>query len=44
MERALRNAHGHGNVVLEPQVEFTASQVRALKEFFEDFFDAPPLQ
>jgi hypothetical protein len=42
LERALRNYHGHGNVVLEPQVEFTASQVRALKEFFEDFFDAPP--
>lgn len=42
LERALRNTHGHGNVVLEPQIEFTASQVRALKEFFEDFFDAPP--
>lgn len=42
LERALRNTHGHGNVVLEPQVEFTASQVRALKDFFEDFFDAPP--
>ncbi|WP_039960748.1 BREX system P-loop protein BrxC [endosymbiont of Riftia pachyptila] len=42
LERALRNTHGHGNVVLEPQVEFTASQVRALKEFYEDFFDAPP--
>ncbi|KHK01142.1 BREX system P-loop protein BrxC [Desulfovibrio sp. TomC] len=42
LERALRNTHGHGNVVLEPQVEFTASQVRALKEFFEDFFDALP--
>ncbi|MBJ6802709.1 BREX system P-loop protein BrxC [Geomonas propionica] len=42
LERALRNTHAHGNVVLEPQVEFTASQVRALKEFFEDFFDAPP--
>ncbi|MBC8504021.1 MAG: BREX system P-loop protein BrxC [Chloroflexi bacterium] len=42
LERALRNTHGHGNVVLEPQVEFTASQVRSLKEFYEDFFDAPP--
>lgn len=42
LERALRNSHGHGNVVLDPQVEFTASQVRALKEFYEDFFDAPP--
>ncbi|CCJ47860.1 conserved hypothetical protein [Bordetella parapertussis Bpp5] len=42
LERALRNSHGHGNVVLEPQVEFSASQVRTLKEFFEDFFDTPP--
>lgn len=42
LERALRNTHGHGNVILEPQVEFTASQVRALKEFYEDFFDGPP--
>lgn len=42
LERVLRNTHGHGNVVLEPQIEFTASQVRALKEFFEDFFDKPP--
>ncbi|MCR3927626.1 BREX system P-loop protein BrxC [Aeromonas caviae] len=42
LERALRNTHGHGNVVLEPQVEFTQSQVRALKAFYEEFFDAPP--
>lgn len=42
LERALRNSHVHGNLVLEPQIDFTASQVRSLKEFFEDFFDAPP--
>ncbi len=42
LERALRNTQSHGNVVLEPQAEFTASQVRVLKEFFGDFFDAPP--
>ena len=42
LERALRNTHEQGNVVLEPQVEFTASQVRTLKEFYEDFFDTPP--
>ncbi|MGS0741787.1 BREX system P-loop protein BrxC [Glaciimonas sp. GG7] len=41
LERALRNTHGHGTVVLEPQVDYTASQVRALKEFFADFFDTP---
>ena len=40
--RALRNYHGHGNVVLEPQVEFTASQVHALKKFYGDFFDRLP--
>ena len=39
LERALRNTHGHGNIVLEPQIDFTASQVRNLKEFYEDFFD-----
>lgn len=42
LERALHNTHGHGNVVLEPQIEFPPPQVRALKEFYEDFFDAPP--
>ena len=42
LDRALRNSHGHANMVLEPQVEFTASQVRALKDFFADFFDTPP--
>ena len=42
LERALRNTHGQGNVVLELQVDFTASQVRSLKEFYADFFDSPP--
>ena len=42
LERALRNTHGHGSLVLEPQIEFTASQIRALKAFYEDFFDGPP--
>lgn len=41
LERALRNSHNHGNVVLDPQVEFTASQVRSLKEFYAEFFDGP---
>lgn len=39
--RALRNTLAHPNVVLEPQIEFGAGQVRKLKEFFEDFFDRP---
>ncbi len=43
LERALRNTHGHGNVILVPQADFTASQVRNLKEFYEEFFDASPV-
>lgn len=42
LERALRNTREHGNVVLEPQVDFTASQMRNLKEFYADFFDSLP--
>ncbi len=42
LERALRNTHGQGNTVLEPQLDFSPSQVRALKEFYEEFFHSPP--
>lgn len=41
LERSLRNTNAHASLVLEPQVEFSASQVRALKDFFADFFDKP---
>lgn len=41
LERNLRNTNAHASLVLEPQVEFSASQVRALKDFFADFFDKP---
>lgn len=41
LERSLRNTNSHASLVLEPQVEFSASQVRALKDFFSDFFDEP---
>ena len=41
LERSLRNTNAHASLVLEPQVEFSASQVRALKDFFADFFDRP---
>ena len=42
VERALRNTHGYGNLILEPQVEFTAGQVRRLRDFYAEFFDGPP--
>lgn len=41
LERSLRNTNAHPTLVLEPQIEFTASQVRTLKDFFADFFDRP---
>lgn len=41
LERAIRNTHGHGSLILEPQVDFTASQVRRLRDFYADFFDTP---
>lgn len=40
--RTLLNTQAHGSIYLEPQVDFTASQVRHLKELFEDLFDSPP--
>jgi len=39
--RALRNTQIHPNLILEPIVEYAASQVRQLKDFFGDFFDKP---
>lgn len=42
LAKALRNTQGYGNIILDPQIDFTASQVRKLKEFHEDFFDTPP--
>ncbi len=39
LERALRNSHGYANVWIEPQVEFSAGQVRALNDFYSEFFN-----
>ena len=37
--RQLKNSNAHGNLILDPQVEFTPSQLRRLKEFYNDYFD-----
>ena len=37
--RSLTNANTHGNLILDPQVEFTPGQTKKLKEFFNDYFD-----
>ncbi|MEZ6153394.1 MAG: BREX system P-loop protein BrxC [Pirellulaceae bacterium] len=36
---ALKNTRLHGNLVLEPQIEFPGPVIRRVKEFFQDFFD-----
>jgi hypothetical protein len=41
LERALLNTHGHANLVLDPQIEFTPAQVRWLRDFYAEFFDHP---
>jgi len=41
LERALKNTHGFGNIILEPQAIYTSSQIRRLKDFFSSFFDRP---
>ena len=41
LANSLCNTSRQANLMLEPQVEFTASQIRNLKSFYADFFDAP---
>jgi energy-coupling factor transporter ATP-binding protein EcfA2 len=41
LAEAIKNSREHGNVILEPQVEYSASQVRQLKEFYSGFFNEP---
>lgn len=41
VEKALLNSRDRGNTFAEPQSAFTASQVRALRDFFSAFFDKP---
>ncbi|AWM23998.1 hypothetical protein ABIA14_002490 [Sinorhizobium fredii] len=42
LEKALRNSHAYGNIVVEPQVEFSQAQIRKVKEFHTEFFDRQP--
>jgi hypothetical protein len=42
LEANLKNTARAANIVLLPQVEFNASQVRTLKAFYEEMFDSPP--
>lgn len=37
----LRNSHALGNILLSPQIEFTAAQIRKSRELFQELFDLP---
>lgn len=39
--QGLRNSHALGNILLSPQIEFTASQIRKSRELFQELFDLP---
>ncbi|QBG37247.1 BREX system P-loop protein BrxC [Litorilituus sediminis] len=41
--KALRNMATHANLILDPQVEFTPSQIRAVRDFSQDYFEKPLL-
>jgi hypothetical protein len=42
LEQALKNTKGFSNIQLQPQIQFSASQVRRLKDFYQQYFDKPP--
>jgi hypothetical protein len=42
LEHPLKNTQAHTNLVLKPQQEFSASQIRQLRDFYEEFFNQPP--
>jgi hypothetical protein len=41
LARALNNSQIFANLFIEPVVDFSAAQVRQLKDFYGDFFDQP---
>jgi hypothetical protein len=41
LARALSNSHMLGNILLTPQLEFTASQIRAAKDLYKELFGLP---
>lgn len=42
LERAISNTHGYSNILLTPQEEYSAAQIRGLRDFYAEFFDGPP--
>ncbi len=42
LDKALKNTAKHSSMILQPQQEYTPSQVRRLKDLYNNLFDAPP--
>ena len=41
LEKAIHNSDAHGNLLLEPQEEFTPAQIKRLKNLHEELLDKP---
>ena len=41
LAKALNNSHALANILLTPQTEFTAAQIRKAKEVYKELFDLP---
>lgn len=41
IDKVIRNSQQQPNTILQSQVQYTASQTRALKDFYAEFFDEP---
>lgn len=41
LAESLLNTRSHTNMILEPQIELPQSQIRELKDFYQDFFNEP---
>jgi hypothetical protein len=41
LTRSLNNSHALANILLTPQVEFTAAQIRKAKDFYKELFGLP---
>lgn len=41
IEKSLLNTSLQPNITIEPQIDYSVSQIRVLKEIYEDFFDEP---
>jgi hypothetical protein len=41
LERELRNSSSYGDLYIEPQIEFSGTEIRLLKDFVGEFFNTP---